>query len=162
MSVSTAYALTATTTETLTTNVPAASTPTVTHNGYNSSGSLSGSSGVPATVCAYFLKALSSGTATIDLSALVGTNGATVDLAGLKVQIFKVKNTATNANPITITFGASNPYLLGGSAFKWILQPGQEMMLVGNDATPDVGSGSKTIDLAGTGAQTLEVCIVAG
>lgn len=164
MSVAVSYESTITTVETITTNVPAASTSdkTITHNGYNSSSSLTSVTTPPVTVCAYFSKALSTGAATIDLTALTGTNGATVDGTGLKVQCWKFKNPATNANTITVTFGASNPYLLGGAAFKWILSPGQEIQGYGNDATPDVGSGAKTIDLAGTGSQTLECSIVMG
>jgi hypothetical protein len=162
MSVAVTYGFTATTVETLATNVPAASSPQVTHSGYNTSGTINGTSTVPATQCAYFSKALSSGAATIDLTALTGTNGATVDLTGLKVQIARFKNPAANANSITVTFGASNPYLLGGSAWKVILAPGQQVMFFGNDAAPDVDSTHKTIDIAGTGSQALEVSIIAG
>jgi nitrogen fixation protein FixH len=164
MSVAVTYASTVTTVETLATNVPAASSngKAVTHNGYNSSQSLTGTTAVPVTKCAYFSKALSSGAGTIDLTALTGTNGATVDLTGLKVQVAKFKNPAANANPITVTFGASNAYLLGGSAFKWILSPGQEITIFGNDAAPDVSSTAKNIDISGTGAQALECSIVAG
>jgi hypothetical protein len=164
MSVSALYALTVTTTETLETNVPAASATAkaVTHNGYNSSGTLTATSTVPATQCAYFEKALVAGAATIDLTALTGTNGATVSLSGLKVQLLKIKNKATNANAITVGEGAANGYELAGNAWSMILQPGQEFLFGGNDAAPDVGASAKNIDLAGTGTQAVEVAIVGG
>lgn len=164
MSVAVTYAANITTVETLATNVPAAATggKSVTHNGYNTSATLNASSTPPATQCAYFSKALSSGAATIDLTALTGTNGSTVDFTGLKVQCAKFKNPSTNANPITVTFGAATGYLLGGAAWKFILSPGMEIVVFGNDATPDVTSLLKHIDLAGTGSQALQVSLVAG
>ena len=164
MSVQLAFVSNVTVQETLETGVPAISAADngVTHTGYNSSANLNAGTTPPATVCAFFLKALSAGAGTIDLTALPGTLGAAVDGTGLKVQVAKFKNPATNANAITVTFGAANPYLLGGSAFKWILQPGQEITIYGNDATPDVASGAKNIDIAGTGSQALQCSFVLG
>lgn len=164
MSVAAIYSVAVQATETLETNVQAADAnqKSIKYTGYNSSLNLNGASTPPVTKCAYFEQPLTSGAATIDLTALPGTNGATVNTTGLKVQVFKIKNKAANANPITVTFGASNAYLLGGSAWKFILQPGMEITVFGNDATPDVGSSTKTIDLAGTGAQIAEVAIIAG
>lgn len=164
MSIAVAYASTVTTVETFDTNVPAISAGdnTITHTGYNTSANLNAGTTQPATLAAYFLKALSSGAATIDLTALSGTGGVTVDGTGLKVQVAKFKNPSTNANTITVTFGASNAYLLGGAAFKFILQPGMEITVFGNDATPDVGSSTKNIDIAGTGSQALQCSIVLG
>lgn len=164
MSVAVTYGSTVTTAETLATNVPAASSngKTVTHNGYNSSKSLTGATTPPVTQAAYFLKALVAGAGTIDLTALVGTNGAAVDGTGLKVQVAKFENPSTNANPITVTFGAANPYLLGGAAWKFILQPGMEITVYGNDATPDVGGSTKNIDIAGTLTQALKCSIIMG
>lgn len=164
MSVSVTYETKISTAETLETNVVAAgsNSKTVTHTGYNSSNSLAAATTQPATKCAYFSKALSAGAATIDLTALTGTNGASVTFSGLKVQCWKFKNPSTNANSITVTFGASNAYLLGGTAFKWVLSPGQEICGYGYDATPDVSGSTKDIDISGTGSQALEVSLVAG
>jgi hypothetical protein len=164
MSVQLTYQATVTGRETLETNVPAAAAAKrlVTHDQYNSSAALSSTTTPPVTKCAYFEKALVAGAGAIDLTALVGTNGATVDGTGLKVQVFKVQAKATNANPITLSEGASNGYELLGNAWTMVLQPGQEVMVYGNDATPDVAAGAKTIDLAGTGTQALEVSIVLG
>ncbi len=121
------------------------------------------SSTIPVTKHSEGTKLLSTGAGTFDLTQLPGkTADETVNGTGLKVQFAWFRNPATNANAITITFGASNPYLLKGSAFKMILQPGQSDKFFGDDATPDVGGSSKTIDIAGTGSQGLEYLIVMG
>lgn len=164
MSIEAAYVANLTVVETLETNVPAvsASDAGITHNGWNKSATLNASSTPPATKTAAFQKALSTGSGTIDLTALPGTNGATVDGTGLKVQAIKFANPAANANPITVAVGASNGYDLFGSAFSITLQPGQEALFYGNDATPDVGASDKTLDLTGTGSQALNVQVVLG
>lgn len=164
MSVAVAFASTVQTVETIDSNAPAISSAdnTLTHNGYNTSLSLNAGTTPPVTKCAYFSKALSSGSATIDLTALTGTNGVSVDGSGLKVQIAKFKNPASNGNNITVTVGASNGYLLAGAAWKAILAPGQEITFYGNDATPDIGGSAKTIDLSGAGTQALECSIIMG
>lgn len=147
------------------TNTPASSS-VIQHNAWNKDISISAtaSSSVPEAVtkCAAFTKALSSGSATIDLTALTGTNGATVDFSTLKVQAAYFENPSTNANNITVTFGASNGYLLAGTAWKVILAPGQAFLFRGYEATPDVGSSAKNIDLSGTAAQTLRCVLIAG
>lgn len=164
MSVAVTLAATVSVVETLPNNTPSApdATRKVTHTGFNMSKSLNAASTPPATLMAAFEQALSSGAATIDLTALTGTNGATVNMNGLKVQAFKIKAKTTNANPITLTAGASNGIDLLGSSWSVTLQPGQEFLFYGNDATPDVASGDRTIDLAGTGTQAVEVIVVAG
>ena len=135
----------------------------ITHNAYNTNGlSLSGSTTPPVSLCASFVKALSSGTGTIDLTALVGTNGVAVDGTGLKVRAFKFINPATNANPITIKFGAANPYNLLGASWQIVLAPGQEAQSYLKDGAPVVGSGAKNIDLSGTGTQALQCQVVLG
>lgn len=124
---------------------------------------LTASSSVPVTKHAEFQKTMSGGAATIDLTALPGkTADETIDGTGLKVQLAKFRNLSTNANDITITFGASNPYNLCGSAFVITLKPGQSIMFSGNEAAPDVGGGAKEIDISGTLAQVLEVQFVLG
>lgn len=162
MPVTVTYQSKATVAEVLSNNVPFASVKTVTQSGMDTTATLKADSTPPATTCALFQKALSSGAATIDLTSLTGTNGAAVDFTGLKVQIAKFANPATNANPITVTFGASNGYLLGGTAWKAILSPGDEITFFKNDTGPDVDSTHKTIDLAGTGSQALNVELIAG
>jgi hypothetical protein len=164
MSVSLNYATKLTVVETLEANVPGAAEVNrrVTHDQFNANLALSAGTTPPVTKVAVFQKALAAGVGTIDLTALTGTNGAAVDLTGLKVQAAKFRNPATNANAITVTFGSANGYLLGGSAWKFILEPGMELVVFGNDKTPDVDGTHKTIDLAGTLTQALDVEIVAG
>jgi len=83
-----------------------------------------------------------------------------VDGTGLKVQLFKIKN--KGANNLTVKFGASNPYNLLGASWTMILAQNQEITMYGNDATPDISSSAKNIDLSGTTTQTSEVVIVMG
>ena len=164
MPVAVTYASTLTVVETLSTNVPDATAPTVTHNGFNRTATLNASSTPPASKMASFQKALSAGAATIDLTALTGTNGATVDFTGLKMASVKFQNPATNANAITVKAGAATAYLIGGAAWSWILQPGDEFLWESGvvNAAPTVSGSLKSIDLAGTGSQALNVIMVAG
>ena len=125
---------------------------------------LNGSSSPAATLQAQFSQALSTGTATLDLTSLPGlTSQETVNGTGLKVQQIKLMNPSTNANKITAAQGASNAYRLDG-ATNWSipLAPGQSVLLYLDGAADVVGSSHKTIDLAGTGAQALNVAVVFG
>jgi len=111
-----------------------------------------------------FQKALSSGTGTIDLTSLPDEDGVAgaVTFLGLRIARAVFRNPAANANSITITFGASNPHLLGGAAWKVILLPGESWVYRGNGTGEVVASGAKTWDLTGTGSQALDVILVAG
>jgi NAD/NADP transhydrogenase alpha subunit len=162
MSVSVNYAANVTVQETLETNPDSssASQRVVTHSLFNSSHALNGSSTPPATKVAAFKLALVAGAGAIDLTALVGTNGAVVDGTGLKVQAIKVKNVGANA--LTITKGATNGYALAGASMNISLLQNQEVTLYGNDATPDVASGVRILDLAGTLVQESQWIIVLG
>lgn len=168
MSVTVVYKSQVDVTEVLETNVPAmASGSSVQHTGYSTSLALSstGISGRPAaTKCAIFSKALSGGSATIDMTSLTGTNGATVDFTGLKVCVMKFKNPSSNANAITVAKGASNGFGLttSGTTFSIPIPPGGEITLESDEGTPDVGSGAKTLDLTGTSSQALQVTLIAG
>jgi len=148
--------------ETLETNPysAAAAGRIVTHSLFNSSKILTAATTPPVTKVAAFKQALSAGAATIDLTALTGTNGAIVDGTGLKVQVLKVKN--TGVAPLTITPGAVSGYNLLGAGMSLILAQNQELEIFGNDATPDIAAGAKNLDLAGTLAQESEWIIVMG
>ncbi len=131
----------------------------------NEDATFTASTTVPVTKHASFTQALSSGTATIDLTTLPGiTADETVNGTGLKVQFLKLINPSTNANKIVASNGASNPYRLDGLTTAWsiTLAPGQAVLLELNDAADDVSGSHKTIDLAGTLVQTLSVQIVFG
>lgn len=137
---------------------------TVTTNGLNTSSTLTSSSTPPATAYSAGQQALSSGTATIDLTSLPDANGVAgqVTLTGLKLAVVKFRNLSSNANAITIAVGASNGCTALGSAFSITLQPGEEFTYLGKDVAADVSSTVKTFDLTGTGAQVLEFEFVAG
>lgn len=156
------YEAKATVVETLPSNSGSApdSTRKVTHTNYNESATLDASSTPPATLVAEFLATLSSGALTIDLRALTGTNGASVDGNGLKVQILRVKN--LGANILTITPGASNGIDLLGASSSIAIPAGGHFQMYFNDASPDIAAGDKTLDLAGTGAQTSEWTVIMG
>jgi hypothetical protein len=83
-----------------------------------------------------------------------------VDGTGLKVQVLKVKNLGANA--LSIVPGASAGYDLLAADMKIVLAQNQEVMIFGNDATPDVGPTDKTLDLTGTLVQESEWMIVLG
>lgn len=162
MSVALTFASTVKTVETLETGVPAASASdkTITHDQYDETAALTASTTPPVTKCAYFLATLSGGALDIDLTALSGTNGATVVGTGLKVQAIRIKN--LGANTLTIEPGDSDAYNLLGAAFKIILAQNQHITLYGNDATPDVASDAKILKLTGTTTQTSEWSVVLG
>jgi len=138
----------------------AATKKIVTHEEYTDTHTLTSATTPPVTQCADWREALTDGAATVDLTAMTGTNGATIVGTGLKVQGLKVKN--LGANTLTLTFGASNPYNLLGAAFVIVLAQNQEFAFYGNDATPDIASGAKEIDLSGTGTQTSEWSVIVG
>ncbi|MCL4735384.1 MAG: hypothetical protein KJ050_10660 [Candidatus Omnitrophica bacterium] len=160
-------AITATLTNTLTTAETVSglkvTTSSVTHSD-SQSHTLSAATTPPATKHVAKTVALSAGAATIDLTALTawGTNGVTEDTSGLKLQILRAKATASNANPIAIKTGASNGYAAWGASWLVELKAGQEVTLYGNDATPDVAGAAKTIDLSGTGTQSVDIEMVFG
>lgn len=153
-----------TVTETVSGNFIDPNDTSMTFSGLNLTETVTASTDVPVTKHTIYSQALSTGTATIDLAALTGAinSNETVVGTGLKVQYVIFSNPSTNANSITITEGDSNGYALLGSAFSIVLEPGQWVMAGLNEAAPDVASGDRTIDLAGTGSQALDVQFVLG
>lgn len=163
MSVNVTYASTLQTLETLETNVTHQADGKALTAKLNTSLSAQGAGSTPpCTVRAGTDKALSSGTGTLDLTALLGSNGVTVDGSGLRVQLVKFLNPVTNANPITIAKGVSNGYDGFGAAFSLTLAPGAEHLTRLNDAGSDIGGTNKILDLTGTGSQVLSYEIIMG
>lgn len=163
MSVSVNYAFTATITEILPSNTGSASdgNRTVTHSNYNETDTITAAtSASPVTVQASFLATLSGGALTINLTALNGTNGAVVDLTGLKVQLVRVKN--LGANNLTIKGGASNGHNFFTSTDGVVVVPNGVAMFFAPEGFQDVGASDLAWDLTGTSAQTSEWTIVAG
>lgn len=149
-------------TETLQLALANAGKENVVFDGHNTVLVMNATTTPPALQHATFQAALTAGAATIDLTALPGTQGTVVG-TGQKVRACFFRNPATNANPITIKFGAANPYLLLGAAWSMVLTPGQ---FVGpiylKDGAPAIDATHKNIDLSGTGAQALDCVIVLG
>jgi hypothetical protein len=135
---------------------------TVLHNNYSTERTISASTTPPATMVASFVEALIGGAGGIDMTALVGTNGAAVDLTGLKVQMIKINAPAANTGVITIVPGVANGLDLFGASSSIGLLPGQELCFYFNDAAEDISPTVAELDLAGTGTETLEVVVVAG
>lgn len=160
MAVSLAYALKADVTETLETNVDAANNPSIVHSKYSLSGTLNATSSVPATKVVAGKFALTAGARTLDLTNLVGTNGATVNGTGLKVQSLLLRPRGPSA--MTFSQGAANPYQFGGANWSIRRASGQAVMLLGNDQDPDIAGGAKNIDVAGVGTEEFEMVIVMG
>lgn len=161
MAVALTYVSTVSVEETSAETFVSSSNNSITYSGLSASQSLTGASGVPVTKQAAFEVTMSSGTATINLAALTGALGATVDGTGLKVQVIKLKNKATNANAIRVVEGASNGYAFGGT-FDITLPVGAEATMFFNEAAADIASGDRTIDVTGTGTQVLQVHVVMG
>lgn len=151
--------------ETLTGPFVSPADSTVTIAGLNESASLTASTSQPVTKQAAYELTLSSGTGSVNLAALPGlTDEETVVGTGLKVQYLKLRGKAGNANPITVTKGASNGYGLNAAGASWtvVLDAGQSVLFSLADASPDVASGARVLDVTGTGSQVLEIILLLG
>lgn len=162
MSVDVNYSSKITTTEVLATNMTEANDATVRFNGMDTTATLNASSTPAVTKAAFFAQALTGGAATVDLTALTGANGATVDGSGLRVQLLKAQNPSTNTGAITIAIGASNGYDGFGAAFSVAVDPGAEILIRTDDAGSDIGATKKNLDLSGTGTEALTLGIIMG
>lgn len=142
--------------DTSTTNAGRTETP------FNNSLSLGATSTPTVTEGGYCTQALSSGAATIDLTSISTSRGRSMNFNALKIRTLRLLNPATNANDITIAKGASNGYTGLGSAFSITLKPGQEHTFYDGGVGTAVSATVKTLDLTGTGAQTLKFTITGG
>ena len=163
MSISVQVRAEVTVSETLSYPALASNTPPLQWSGFNLNKKLGESTTPPAVKHAEFVKALSGGAATIDLTSLTGQKGEAVTFSGLKVQAILLKNDAANGT-ITVSKGASNGYGLdaGGADFDIPVAPGAALVMYFDDELPDVSGSAKTLDLAGTGTQSLQVALAAG
>lgn len=157
MAVTVDYGFKLTATETLS-SVDGVTTATLIHDAFNEVATLSGSSAPAVSLVYEKLIALTAGAYTINLASLTGSNGVAQDATGLRVQLIRVKNLGANA--MTFSEGASNGIALACGTF--IVPAGGIVQMFLNDASPDVASGDRTIDVAGTGTQTFELSIYAG
>jgi len=163
MAVSAVVNMKARITETLTQD--GASSPQIVYGVYGTSGEVweSTTTSHPVTKTSSDSIALVAGAKTIDLTALVGTNGAAVDGTGLKVQWVYMENPSTNANNMTFVKGASNGYeLFADAAWKVTLKPGQSFAAILYNTSPAVGPSAKTIDVTGTTTQSFIFQVLLG
>lgn len=162
MAVSATYTSSVTSIETLSVVSANATHSRITHSLMDTVYALDAETTPPATEVVAWEQMLTAGSATIDLTSITVSPFAAKSLDGLKVQAMKIIANAENENPYTLTEGASDGYELLGNAWKVVLQPGQEILIYGNDATPDVGATTKTIDCTGTDEESVSILIVAG
>ena len=161
MGVSLRYVTQLTGSETLIANVPAAVSPVISHSGFNSAAQLNADSTPPVSKVAAFQITLSTGGA-IDLTSLVGTNGAAVDGTGLRAQAIKIKGHADNAAAVVIAQGAANGYDGLGDSFSVALAGGAEVVIFTADAGADISGTNKILDLSGTDDDLVDVIIFMG
>ena len=121
---------------------------------------------VPVTKRAFFEFAMTGGSGSLDLTSLSHNDGdatETVDMTGLKVQFARFTAPTGNSGAITISDGASNGYEIFGDASGQVtISPGQSILLELAESADDVGASDKTIDLSGTGTDSVEYTILAG
>ena len=157
--------------ETLETDIPAASSPIISHSAWGTAAALSSSSTPVISKGAFFSQALTAGAATIDLTSLTGTNGIAVTMSGLKVQRFVFINGTITGNTIaagtnsavTIAVGAANPYdIFGSAAGTIVVGAGDGLFWTCNETLEDVDATHCEIDLAGTATDAFLVAVLAG
>ena len=109
----------------------------------------------PVSQKSHFAQALSGGAATIDLLALVGSQGQTLVTTGLRVQAVKVQN--PNAHQLAVAPAGSNGY---GLTFN--VPPQGEVLLTSTNLLPAIGSGAHNLTLTGIGSEASNWLIVLG
>lgn len=132
----------------------------ITSTGLNKSTVYDANSNPTATKVAYGTLTMTAGAVTLNLAAITGLGGVNQDFTGLGIRSIHLRAKSDNANPITIAFGAANPYTGLGAAFSLTLNAAKEALLEPN--TTLVAAGVRTLDITGTGAQALDFIIVAG
>lgn len=164
MSVSLQYAANLSVTEVLENNTApyAEANRKVVSTQFNSGGNYNAGSTPAVSAHAASQQALTAGAATIDLTALTGANGVSVDMTGKKIEFVKLIAAADNGAAITVEPGAANGYNLFGASFAIVLQPGQEITVKLAEGAPDVGATAKEIDLSGTGDDSLSYVFIGG
>jgi len=149
------------------TNTPSAPAASrrVTHSDFNFSPTtnpLTASSDPPVSKVAGFLVTLADSAGEIDLTALTGTNGATVDATGLRLQALLIEAASDNSAVVNIAPGAANGYDLFGASGSVDIAAGAAIAAFLNDAGSNVGASECILDLAGTTGDVVNVLMVLG
>jgi hypothetical protein len=162
MAVTVQWTSATTVSETVSGGAAFAATATIVHNGLDTKKTLNSTTTPPVSKTVDLEVTLVAGAKTVDLTNMVGTNNATVNGTGLKVQVVKIVNPATNTHPLVLVPGASTGYRLFGSSSKITLYPGEELAWKGYNATAYdvIGSGLKNLDFSDGGAGGTETCDV--
>lgn len=115
-----------------------------------------------ATKAYHQLVSLSTGALTLDLTALVDSD-LTQDMSGLALLLMIAVADSANANPFTIKPGASNGYTGWVNSNGVLLTTANDMNIIGPlYGGIDVDGTHKTIDLAGTGSQKVNLLMLFG
>ena len=165
MSVEATYDLKLKVVESLDLSSDLASTPDVTfQTDTNVSGQLTATSTIPATKVWGDTRSLTAGTDTIDLTALTGPLGSTVDFTGLKVQLVKIVGAAANTAVLVVQQGDTNPYLIFNTTGRAIdVGIDGAYMQKWKDSLADVSSTVKTIKVTSSDTDaSYEILLVAG
>jgi hypothetical protein len=136
---------------------------TITHNALNRTIPLTASSTPDAELVAETRVTLTAGAATIDLTAIPTNRGGTIDGTGKKVRAFKFRAPSDNTGgAISVAAGASNGLAMAGSDFKYNVGIDCEVQGYLKDTSTAIDATHKTLDLAGTGTDALDVIFVLG
>lgn len=159
-SISGSLTINASVSKSVTTNDPTATPPSLTLSIGNLSNSWNSTS-TPNGLDAWSgLVTMTSGTATIDLTSLTQAGLAgTISMSGFKMRYIQVQPSTGNAAPISVAVGASNGYPSFGTIA--VLNPG-DMAARTTVLAIAVDGTHKTIDITGTGADSMEILVVFG
>lgn len=142
--------------------------PTVVHTLGDDAGTMSDAGTTPTATKVFSGEVtLVAAAATLDLTALPGPSGTTIDMTGLRVQAVKLKTPDSNTAKMKVKEGAATPYNLFGA----VTADGDQVTLppetvygpfVHKNTTEVVAAGKKNIDFAGVGTEKISVIIAAG
>ncbi len=152
MSISATAVANLTVVETLAIDVPFAAAPAITHNGLNATLKLSGATTPAGSAVAAIAVPLVAGAATIDLTAMAGTNALAVDGTGLQIQAVMIQNPEGNLHPLVVAPAGTDGYALFGAGSQLALNPGEQLLWLGNAALPAIGPTAKFLSLTDGGA----------
>lgn len=108
-------------------------------------------------IVAEYTITLAAGSATIDLTAC-GAGGAS-DLSGNYISRLRIENPSTNSNDIQVAEGASNGYdPTNGDNFDITISPDTTLDSQWSSGD-EIDASAKTLDVTGTGTETLNVYI---
>lgn len=146
-------------------NVPGGDPPFI-HSLGSPNGTLSATTTPPVTKVFSDNLALAAGTLTLDLTALAGPAGTTVDFTDLKVQLIALRCPEGNTLPILVQKGAANAYNLMGkdnaSAETIEVMPGDDILIKRHDTLEDVDGTHSDVLFTGNGTEGINVMLVAG